>query len=517
MAVIQTHPDGADQLTAALEAAARSDIYWSNEHFFRWMELTPQRKRWAVFASRLDDIAIDVSGKTYTVRQRHTIAQHSVENFAEALPGAAVAWARRLAKAGRDAEALAVASKALASIDGSGLPWDFHILRNQITALERKMANKPVHRAIQRYLGDDDGYMAERICPYPFERMDLQENGNAAVCCAHWMPGFSLGNVIDGNRTASELYNGEQAIAARRSVLDGSFRYCDHDKCPLISDDRLPTKNDVVQGIATPELTGENVKRGVEKGTLEFDTPSFVLLAFDQSCNLSCPSCRAHVITEKFELQSVKEKLIENSIMPTLKSAKTLNINPAGEIFVSRPLRRLLSRLNSKEFPGLKIDMISNGTLFNRREWEKFPGIHDMVATIRISTDGATKATFEKLRRGAEWEPFLDNMKFLAELRKSGAVKSLLFSFTYQIANFSEMPLFVELTRDIDPQRIVIFEKLENWGTFQDEAYREMAVHRMGHPLHEEFLSVIRHPNLALTPGDIMRTGGVTGDYAGLI
>jgi len=201
-----------------------------------------------------------------------------------------------------------------------------------------------------------------------------------------------------------------------------------------------------------------------------------------------------------------------------LKKAKTLNINPAGEIFVSRPLRRLLSRLNSADFPGLRIDMISNGTLFNEREWEKFPGIHDMVASVRISTDGATKATFEKLRRGAEWEPFLDNMRFLAELRKNGAIKSLLFSFTYQLDNFREMPLFVDLTRDIDPMRTVIFEKLENWGTFQPEAYREIAVHHLGHPLHEEFLSVIRHPNLAMTPTHVITSaGGVSGDYAGLL
>ena len=452
------------------------------------------------------------------VRKRHTVAKHSIEDLADNLPGAAVAWARWLSKAGRDTEALAVASKALASIEGSRSQWDFHILRNQITALERKIAGKPVHRAIRRYLGDDDGYMAERTCPFPFERIDLQQGGNATVCCAHWMPGFSLGNIIDDDKPASEIYNGDQAVAVRRSVLDGSFRYCDHDKCPLISDDRLPTKAEVVSGSVIPELTGENLRRGISEGALTFDTPSFVLLAFDESCNLSCPSCRSCVKTEKAELQSVKEKLVEHSIVPMLKKAKILNINPAGEIFVSRPLRRLLSRLNSADFPGLRIDMISNGTLFNEREWEKFPGIHDMVASVRISTDGATKATFEKLRRGAEWEPFLDNMRFLAELRKSGAIKSLLFSFTYQLDNFREMPLFVDLTHDIDPMRTVIFEKLENWGTFQPEAYREIAVHHLGHPLHEEFLSVIRHPNLKVTPMDVITSvGGVSGDYAGLL
>jgi sulfatase maturation enzyme AslB (radical SAM superfamily) len=402
-------------------------------------------------------------------------------------PGAAVALARWLAKAGRPEDALAIARDALSGLQGSKQTWDFHILRNQITALERTIAGKRVHRALQRYLGDDDGYMLSRTCEFPFNRIDLQENGNAAVCCAHWMPGFSLGNVITGKETASEIFNNSQAVAARQSVLDGSFRYCDHEKCPLISGQQLPSKADV---------PGDNAKRAVATGEVIFESPSFVLLAFDQSCNLSCPSCRADVITEKMGMQTLKEKLVEESIIPMLRGAKTLNINPAGEIFVSRPLRRLLSKLNSTAYPGLKIEIITNGTLFNKREWEKFPGIHGMVTRVRVSTDGATKETFEKLRRGAHWETFIENMRFLGELRRSGAIDALMFSFTYQRDNFREMSLFVDVTHDIDPGRIVIFEKLENWGTFRNEDYLDKAVHLLEHPLHDEFLAIIRQPKM---------------------
>ena len=152
-------------------------------------------------------------------------------------PGAAVAWARRLAKIGRDRDALVVATQAYARIEGSPLPLDFHILRNQITALEWRLAGTAVSRALQRYLGDDDGYMADRTCPYPFDNLTLQEDGSAGICCGQWMPGFSLGNVISSKETAAQIYNGSNALAARRSVLDGSFRYCDHYKCRHISCD----------------------------------------------------------------------------------------------------------------------------------------------------------------------------------------------------------------------------------------------------------------------------------------
>ena len=302
--------------------------------------------------------------------------------------------------------------------------------------------------------------------------------------------------------TSSEIYNRASAVAIRQSVLDGSFRFCDSVKCPWISGDCLLDKNDV---------EGVNIRRALENGQLEFDRPSYVYLAFDASCNLSCPSCRLRVITEKGSVQIEKEELIESSIMPLLRSAERLNLDPAGELLVSRPLRRLLFKLNRRDFPNLSVEIITNGTLFTPGEWAKFLGIHDMVDSIRVSIDGATKATFEKLRRGARWEPFIENMRFLASLRESNVVNLLQFSMTYQVDNFREMPDFVDLCRALDPASRVVFEKLENWGTFTTEGYARKAVHLMSHPLHEEFLSIIRLPKLR--PSHPSRVA----DYAGLI
>jgi sulfatase maturation enzyme AslB (radical SAM superfamily) len=521
---VTSHPDSVHHLVSALEACARHDIYWSNEYFYRWLQDAPTRNAgWlSAFARRPKDLSVEAAGCRFVIRQTRGPSDQLawLERMASdaRFPGAAVAWARRLAKNSRNEDALAVARQAYARIEGSPLPWDFHILRNQITALEWRIAGTGVSRALQRYLGDDDGYMAERTCPYPFENINLQEDGVAGVCCAPWMPGFSLGNAISSKQTATQIYNGDNALAARRSVLDGSFRYCDHYKCRHIACDELPTKADLSGENATKEyrmpggdLVGGNTKRAVNTGQFVFEAPSLVLLAFDKSCNLSCQSCRTHLITEKIELQLTKETLIEESIVPLLRRAESLNLNAAGEIFVSRPLRRLLSRLNSKDFPNLKIDMITNGTLFNRKEWEKFPGIHDMIRSIRVSTDGATKLTFEKLRRGAFWEPFVENMRFLGELRQSGVFETLKFSFTYQKDNYREMPLFVDWTQSIDPGRHVLFERLDNWGSFDPEVFRDLAVHVVGHPLHEEFLSIIRQPKLK--PASPV----ITADYAVLV
>jgi wyosine [tRNA(Phe)-imidazoG37] synthetase (radical SAM superfamily) len=532
---VATDAAGAGHLIAALEAAAAYDIFWSNEHFYRWLEHDPEK--WVpVFGKRScsnknlerDDDSkkshpdlspaaappaavrpIMAMDRRFTVRLADRVEPAAKLAFLRRLatdgrfPGAAVAHGRWLAKSGDLEPALALVRQARdASRRIVGPFGGLHILDNQITALERMIAGKPVHHALRRYLGDDDGHMAARTCTFPFERMDIHENGNASVCCSHWTPYFSLGNVMAEGKAASEIFNSESAVAMRESVLDGSFRFCDHVKCPWIAGDTLPRKQDA---------RGPNARRALDSGELRFERPRYVFLAFDASCNLSCPSCRLRVITEKANIQIEKEELIESSIMPLLKDVDRLNLNAAGELLVSRPLRRLLSKLNRRDFPNLKIEIITNGTLFTPREWAKFPGIHDMVDSIRVSTDGASKPTFELLRRGARWEPFMENMRFLASLSENKVINLLLFSMTYQVENFREMPAFVDMCRALHPSAWVIFEKLENWGTFSAAEYARKAVHLMSHPLHEEFLSVIRQPKLA--PSNVL----LTADYAGLL
>ena len=111
---------------------------------------------------------------------------------------------------------------------------------------------------------------------------------------------------------------------------------------------------------------------------------------------------------------------------------------------------------------------------------------------MRVSTDAATKKTFEMLRRLGRYEIFLENVDFLRRLRISGQIDSLVFSFTYQLNNFREMPEFVDFAHSKRGDR-AIFERLRNIA-FSDAEYRDKAVHKREHPLHGEFLALIDNP-----------------------
>ena len=240
------------------------------------------------------------------------------------------------------------------------------------------------------------------------------------------------------------------------------------------------------------ELVWPATRRAVAERDFRRDGIDDLTFGFDQTCNLSCPSCRTHRIVEKVSASVEKARAVEEKLVGLLPTVRTLHINPAGEMLASKPSRKLLELIDDERCPNLVLDVISNGTLFTEEEWNKFPGIHNKVRSIRISIDAARKDTFEKLRRLGRYEPFVENMRFLSRLRAAGTVPQLKFSFTYQLDNFREMPEFVDFCASMNCD-FAIFERLQNIAFSIDE-FRSKAVHLPEHRLHADFLAVVSNP-----------------------
>ncbi|MFP5454901.1 MAG: SPASM domain-containing protein [Alphaproteobacteria bacterium] len=80
-----------------------------------------------------------------------------------------------------------------------------------------------------------------------------------------------------------DVWNSDTAQAIRTSIHDGSYRYCNKTACPLIAGGKLPTK---AQASATSPVTQAILDR---TQTLLPSSPRRVNLAYDMTCNLSCP------------------------------------------------------------------------------------------------------------------------------------------------------------------------------------------------------------------------------------
>jgi Iron-sulfur cluster-binding domain len=361
-------------------------------------------------------------------------------------------------------------------------PSSIHLKAAQ-HALGLKLDGKMVPDRLVKFIGEDNLYLKQFVCPLPFEHFEISPSGEVLVCCGHWLP-TSIGNFMKG--PIDGILNSAKAQKIRESMTDGSYKYCNHLDCGAMIQGTLPTAK---------ELDNPATRQAVADADYRMKGVDFLTFGFDQTCNLSCPSCRTHRIVEKTSASIEKALAVEEKLVDLLPTVKVLHINPAGELFGSKPSRKLLEMIDNERCPQLILDIISNGTLFTEEEWNKFPGIHGKVRSVRISIDAASKPTFEKLRRLGRYEPFVENMRFLSRLRAAGTIPQLKFSFTYQLENFREMPEFVEFCASMNAD-FAIFERLQNIA-FTAKDYRAKAVHHPEHPQHGEFLRIISKPIFA--------------------
>lgn len=218
-------------------------------------------------------------------------------------------------------------------------------------------------------------------------------------------------------------------------------------------------------------------------------------LAYDRTCNLSCPSCRTKKYAADEATRNRYDELQERNILPMLRGAKSVFITGSGDPFASKNFRRLMERLTPDLYPELKFRVMTNAMLFTPREWNRFPALHRRVLALQISIDGASKETHELLRRGARWEVMEQNLKFAAGLLEEDLIDQMQLSFTVQLENFHEMGLACDLADELNVSHIY-FGRVTNWGTFSADEYARKAVFIPTHPRHEEFLAAMADPRL---------------------
>lgn len=101
-----------------------------------------------------------------------------------------------------------------------------------------------VHRAAHPTKSAD---LSDRFCEAPFVKFETLMDGEVAPCCSIWTQ-KRLGRL--DNQSFEEIWNSADAQAMRASILDGSYRYCNKQRCTLIMDDHLPKRDEVTD----PEL-----------------------------------------------------------------------------------------------------------------------------------------------------------------------------------------------------------------------------------------------------------------------
>jgi len=336
-----------------------------------------------------------------------------------------------------------------------------------------------------------EAYLAGSFCEVPWRHLEIAWDGNTFLCCPAWLP-LCVGNARD--QSLEEIWNSDLAMAIRKSILDGSFRFCSKFHCVSIAARTLPRRPSSVPG-------GESALNSALAPSSEFPLrvpggPRKLVLSYDRTCNLACPQCRSEFHVAGREEQESMERDYSPGILRTLRHAETLYLNGAGEAFVGRHSRRLLSLVKREQFPQLKLHFISNGQLLNERAFHEFD-LWGRIHSIQISMDAARPETYRLVRRGGNFQRLLSNLAFLDELRRTREEKfRFVLSFVVSSLNFREIPEFVQLGNRFHVDS-VIFTLFRNWGQLPRGEFEKLNVVNPDHPEHREFLRVLESPELS--------------------
>lgn len=313
------------------------------------------------------------------------------------------------------------------------------------------------------------------ICTNPFQHMEVVEHGDYKIyqCCSGMLT-TPTGLAYD---KLKRTWNNETAQAIRTSVLDGTFKYCKSDRCF-----DLANITNSVKYVDDNELN-------YWKDQISNNGPTFVNLAYDQSCNLRCPSCRTDIRMANKEQRQFYSELL-TKILTSFDTIQTLHITGGGDPFASRHFWDFLCGEELLKYPNLNLYIMTNGQLFNQYHWNKLSHIHNKIKTIHVSIDAACEQTYLLNRAPGKWDVLLNNMKFISELKQQFGFK-LTTAFVIQQNNWRELIDFINLSKSWDVNSIHL-APIANWYTFSSEEYYQRAVHYNTHPEYNEFMQTIK-------------------------
>jgi MoaA/NifB/PqqE/SkfB family radical SAM enzyme len=319
------------------------------------------------------------------------------------------------------------------------------------------------------------------VCKLPFEYAEITNSGDLSACC--YLP-RNFGNAY--KNSFRKAWNSYFAKQVRKSILDGSFCYCDKTRCRSM-------QNLNANLIKIDEVQDDRLKNIIQNSAvnLNFDVKT-LSLGMDYTCNLKCPSCRTGM--RKMGEDEVSYQLANfNSILEEIGSKlELIHIAGDGDPFASKVYHTILFKTNWTQYPNLKIGIQTNGIALSERTWHGLPpAVKSKISYIGISIDGASAAIYEKLRLGGNFDKLIRNIEYLAKMpdRKTYHI-SLNLNMIVQAENYKEMIPLIELGRRIGVDKVG-FTYMYNWGTFMQNEYEKKAVHLRNHPEHSNLLVIL--------------------------
>lgn len=313
-----------------------------------------------------------------------------------------------------------------------------------------------------------------RICERALNFFQIcDEDGRGRMC--GWASDCYIGKLTE--YSVQELYNSPQAKKFRERHIKDDYSLCRLDSCPYLA------MNDI-----------ESHKVSIEKLP---DIPDSLYLGFERICNYSCTSCTVHETMLKNNARDLEEnyRLIEERIREVLPYIKHIGANGCGEVFASRRTLQLLADWEPKApADECTVDLETNGSLFNEKNWKKIENLGKYYLRVAISVMSFEEPIYRYLSGTTlPVSNLIDNLYFVKKLREVGIINYLELATVVQEQNFREMPEFVRRCVEDFGADSVRLRPYKWWGECsKDEAWFK-DIRNPHHPLYGEYKKIMSH------------------------
>ncbi len=288
--------------------------------------------------------------------------------------------------------------------------------------------------------------LTDFYCNRPYKMLSYAWFG-AYPCCSTWVK-YPIGNPAADS--PQECWNSVVAKLYRLSVDTSTYCFCKKDACGLMG----------------------NHIHGQENATY-CQVPEEITLGLDYTCNLNCTSCRDKIQVASGEQLKVRERFADEIIQTGwLEKAKRLELSSTGEALFSKIDRKIL--FSNDRCKRESIVLLSNGLLLNEKNLDAlvhhFKRIH-----LNISIDAATEKTYNRIRRGGDWNFLQENLNRVCTMRINHEIEYVEIRMVVQKNNYKEMIDFIKMGKRYHVDQVV-FTKLRNWDMYTTEDYLEQAM-----------------------------------------
>lgn len=171
--------------------------------------------------------------------------------------------------------------------------------------------------------------------------------------------------------------------------------------------------------------------------------PIGIDIVASKRCCISCIMCHKYLVGDPWDMSFEVFEQIAEKLFPYLLYVKFASI---GEHFLNKDFGKMLEVCLKYK---VDVSITSNGFLVDEKWAQKL--IDWNVKKIGFSFDGAKKETYEKIRRGSNYEKVLGNIRKLVEMRNIQKKKypRIYTTFAASKSNIEELPDFVRLAKNI--------------------------------------------------------------------